>query len=271
MRNRRRVGWIVIAALLGFSCAPIFSPSLMPTLGPSSLSTAIARTAEAASAQTAAPSGAQPILSGPTLDANSLNTMIAQTADAAATQTAGLIPPTLTPSMTPFPTWTPTITPLPTHTFFITIPPTATKIKLPTPKPTATKKHGRGDGGGGGGGGKPQPYACKVSRVSPTDGTVIPPDTDFKAFWVVVNKASDWPGQGTDFVFDSGALIHSVSGYDFNHTVSGGDEVALPNDIGFPGGVDLRTPSQPGTYSTSWRLHIGNVYFCDMSLTIVVQ
>lgn len=269
MSNRRRVGWIVIAALLGFSCAPVLSPSLIPTLDPSSLSTAIALTADAASVQTVAVS--QPILAtpavamaGPTLDSNSLNTMIAQTAGAAATQTAGMIPRTLTPSITPFPTWTPTIVPSSTPTFLLSSLVTATKPKGSNPKgkPTPTHKVTV----------EPPPppvikFQCRVVDVAPANNSVIAPNTPFKAYWTVKNTGEHhWQKDSLDIIYDGGTIPHLTFGYDFSpyQYVPSGYTVPLP-------GVDLIAPSSPGTYTTMWKLHIAKISFCPMQLTIIVQ
>ncbi len=270
MSYRKRVGLILIATLLGFSCAPVFSPSLMPTLDPSALSTVIARTADAASAQTAAaPSGAQPVLatpalaSGPTLDSDSLNTMIAQTAGAAATQTAGLIPPTLTPSLTPFSTWTSTIVASPTPTFLLHSLPTATKPtgSNPKAKPTPTHKVTV----------EPPPvpeikYKCRVIGVSPANNSIFAPNTHFIAFWTVKNIGDYWLRGSLDIIYASGSILHQTNGYDFSPYpfVPTGYTVTLP-------GVDLIAPSAPGTYDTHWQLHIAKISFCDLYLRIIVQ
>ena len=268
MSNRRRVGWIVIAALLGFSCAPVLSPSLIPTLDPFSLSTAIALTADAASVQTAAVS--QPILAatpavanaGPTLDSDSLNTAIAQTAGAAATQTAGMIPLTLTPSITPFPSWTPTIVPSPTPTFLLRSLPTATLPKSnPKGKPTPTHKVTE----------EPPPvpeikFDCAVLGVAPANNSIVAPNTRFKAYWTVRNTGTHhWQRDSLDIIYAGGTILHTRDGYDFSPYpyVPSGYSVTLP-------GVDLIAPSSPGTYSTLWQLRIAKVSFCSMRLTIIV-
>ena len=270
MSNRRRVGWIVIAALLGFACAPVLSPSLIPTLDPFSLSTAIVLTADAASAQTAAASG--PILAatpaaanaGPTLDSNSLNTMIAQTAGAAATQTAGLIPPTLPPSSTLFPTWTATIIPSRTPTFLLSSLSTATKPKGTNPKKKPTPTHKVTV--------EPPPppvikFQCRVVDVAPANNSVIAPNTHFKAYWTVKNTGEHhWQKDSLDIIYGSGDIPHLTFGYDFGpfRYVPSGYTVTLP-------GVDLIAPSAPGSYTTLWQLRIAKVTFCPMRLNIVVQ
>jgi hypothetical protein len=268
---------ILMAAILGFSCAPVFSPALAPTLDPLSMSTAIALTAGAASVQTAAVAQpevqATPILaSGPTLDPNAMGTSIALTVEAAATQTAAMIPATLTPSVTSIPTETASITPSPTATFYLVIPKTSTPLKIDIPKATATKKKkggggGGDDGGGGGGGGgrgEKKVYGCSVKSVMPVNNIVIPPNTLFTAYWTVKNTDSNWDAHSVDLVPAGGNITYLVEGIDLVNTISGGTTLVLP-------GVPLLSPGIPGTYNTHWQLRRGSIGFCDMYLTIIVQ
>ena len=261
MRTKKRVWLIAVAALLGFACAPVLSPSMIPTLDPFSLSTAIALTAGAASGQTASVS--QPILNtpaaivaGPTLDAVSLNTMIAQTAGAAATQTAGLLPPKLTPSATLYPTWTPLVT-TPTAPFVVHLP--ATPTKPPTPRST---RSGSGDGGGD----YTSVYSCKELHVSPANSVILSPGQSFKTFWRVRNKGENWPGNSVYLVFWKGDIPHPADRYGpiSPYIISGGDTVDLP-------AVQMVAPPKPGVYTTSWQLSIDDIPFCGVNLTIIVR
>src|SRR5262249_43540152 len=116
----------------------------------------------------------------PTPIPGSLNLFIAQTAGAAATQTARLIPPTLTPSFTPYPTFTPPDTDTPSPTFiFILFTPTS-------------------GGGGGGGNGTTgtagSDFACSKLSKSPADGTQFSTGQKFTGSWKVKNSGTaDWP------------------------------------------------------------------------------
>lgn len=260
MSTKKRVWLIVVVALLGFACAPVLSPSLIPTLDPSSLSTAVALTAGAASVQTFAVS--QPLLNtparvaaGPTLDANSLNTMIAQTAGAAATQTAGMIPPTLTSTITPFPSWTPPNPSSPTMTFFVHLPATATKP--PTPRNT---------GSGGGGEDVTSIYSCRQLRVTPPDYSILSPGQNFQTTWLVKNRGANWPGNSVYISYWRGDIPYPVDRYGplSHYEISGGDTVRVAD-------IRMVAPSQPGIYTTTWMLSIDDMPFCGMSLTIIVQ
>ena len=274
MSNRKRIGMVLLIAMLGFSCAPTFSLASAPTLDPFSMGTAIAQTADAASAQTAAVAqpGIQssPVPGGPLLDQEAFNTSIAQTFEAAGTQTAALIPNTLTPTPTFLPTQTAVNTPSPTATFLLTIH-TATPFKLP--KPTATKKGHKGGGGGGGGGGDdgggdgggptPKAYSCSVVGVNPPNNTVVQAGTNFRVFWTVKNTASPWDINSVDLVYKGGDIPVRSYGYDLPFSVYTDFVVTLP-------GVDLTAPSKAGSYTTHWQLSRGARVVCDLYATILV-
>lgn len=233
------------------------------------MGTAIAQTADAASAQTAAaglglPSASveQIVAQGPTLDPQSLGTAIALTSDAAAAQTQALVPNTLTPSVTPFPTWTPSITPSPTNTFVITLPPT---FKVTIPHPSATKKpKAPGDNGGD----IVLPYECKQMRVTPKNETVLPKSTQFDVVWIIKNRGQNWPGGSARIEYVEGTLIPITNPDDLPvlspYIISGGDIVTLPT-------ISMKTPADPGTYETTWRVTVEYFPACDLRLTIVVQ
>ncbi|MBI3172487.1 MAG: hypothetical protein HYZ25_02110 [Chloroflexi bacterium] len=275
MSNKKRIGMILLIAVLGFSCAPTFSLASAPTLDPFSMSTAIAQTADAASMQTAAAVQpgvqASPVPGGPLLDQDAFNTSIAQTFEAAGTQTAALVPNTLTPTPTLLPTQTAIDTPSPTATFLLTIH-TSTPFKLP--KPTATKKGHKGGGGGGGGGGgdgggddgggpTPKAYSCSVVGMNPPNNTVVQAGTNFRVFWTVKNTASPWDINSVDLVYKGGDIPVRSFGYDLPFSVYTGFVVTLP-------GVDLTAPSKAGRYSTHWQLSRGARVVCDLYATIIV-
>ena len=102
----------------------------------------------------------------PTVNPGAVNTYIAQTVIAAGTRTAAAMP-----SLTPTPTLTPTQnTETPSPTFTATI---IFRLFTPTPLviPTFT-----GVSSSGGGDGRSANYACKVTKVSPANGSVFKPD-----------------------------------------------------------------------------------------------
>lgn len=259
MKRSRTRFWLIAAALFVFACSPVLAPQVVSTLDPSSLNTAIAGTAAAAAAGTAS-QGLQPVIpaapGGPVLDANGVNTAIALTAAAAGTQTAALIPPTLTPSYTPFPTWTASIVPSPTVTFIFRLP---TFTRTPRPAPTGTP-----DDGGGGGGGNGKNYSCRLLSVSPEPNTVMNRGQSFQAVWRVRNIDDDWLGTSTDLVFVEGTRFANQGRYDLGGRVNGGQDAVLPK-------VNMNAPTNAGKYTSIWYLQIGKEYFCRLPVTIEVR
>lgn len=197
----------------------------------------------------------------PTSDPNEINTIIAQTANAAATQTAAAMP-TFTPTATFTPTRpSPTSSPTATSTvIFILSTPTMQVV------PTFTFISGGGGGGGGGSGGDSSSanFACRILSVSPANGTSLNPNTDFDTTWSVKNTGQKtWDRNSVDFIYDSGAKINKVAGYDLPANVKPGETTSL--------GVDMVAPKNSGSYTTTWTLRVGQNNFCKMSLTINVK
>ena len=184
----------------------------------------------------------------PTVDPGAINTLIVGTANAAATQTAAVLPsPTQTP--TPVPTRN-TETPTPTATstvIFLFFSPT------PIVLPTFTASGSKSDN-----------YACQVMRVSPPNGTIFPPRQDFDAFWIVKNIGKrKWDRTSVDYIYSSGDKIHKISSYDLSANVASGGSLDL--------GVDMQAPKDPGIYTTTWIMRVGEKTFCPLNLTITVE
>jgi hypothetical protein len=186
---------------------------------------------------------ATPPAAPPTFDLLSLNTIIAQTAGAAATQTF-VLQPTLTPS--PTITRTPTEIPSSTPTFiFILFTPTLTP-PIPTLGPASAK------------------YACRVVSQIPADNVVMARGLPFVAHWQVMNIGTfGWDENSSDYRYASGDKLHKTSGFDFNQSVPTGGVINLV--------VEMKTPNDPGAYSTTWKIAVGKERFCPMNLTIVVN
>jgi hypothetical protein len=184
----------------------------------------------------------------PTLAPGALNTIVAQTAGAAATQTALVPPPTSTLIPTPTMLITTTATEIPSLTpTFVFVLVTATR-----PRPTATDSNEAAE------------YACDVLSQTPEDNVVYSPNTDFDVRWQVKNTGTkDWEADSTDYRFQTGAALHKNSIYDLYKTVPAGGIVDII--------VDMRAPSNPDTYSTTWYLRVGKTGFCSMRMTIVVR
>ena len=190
----------------------------------------------------------------PTVNPGAVNTYIAQTVSAAGTRTAAALPTlTFTPTLTPTQN---TETPSPTFTSTVIF-----RLSTPTPLviPTFT-----GVSSGGGGGTSSDNYACKVTKLTPANGTRFNPRDDFNAFWTVKNIGrKKWDRTSVDYVYSSGDKIHKISGYDMTSNVSVGESIDL--------GVDMQAPKNSGTYTTTWTMRSGSKTFCPMTLTIVVK
>jgi hypothetical protein len=180
----------------------------------------------------------------PTFDPNSINTFIVQTADAAATQTALMLPPTLTSTPTSLPTNTPADTATPTFVFLL-----PTLSLTPTPVTIVPSK---------------AEYACQIVSQSPQNDSTMAGGESFEAKWMVANVGTQmWDQNNTDYVYNGGDKLHKIAGYDFNTTVPSGRSVELV--------VSMQAPSNPGTYTTAWRIVVGKERFCPLNLTIIVN
>jgi hypothetical protein len=188
----------------------------------------------------------------PTLDPGAVNTFIAQTVVVASTRTAAALP-----SLTPSPSLTPTQnteTPEPTATntviFVLSSP---TPLVIPTFTLAST-----------GGGSSSDNYACRITKVSPANGSRFDSRDDFDAVWTVTNIGQkNWDRNSVDYLYSSGDKLHKVSGYDLSKSVKVGDSLDL--------GVDMQAPKNSGTYTTTWTMRSGDKKFCTMTLTIVVK
>lgn len=182
----------------------------------------------------------------PTFDPNSIGTSIVETANAAARQTARVLPPTLTPTPTTQPTKTPTETPLPTATFYFVV---ATITVPPTQIPLGTSNLA---------------YDCQILSQNPPNNTVFAKSSVFETRWLVANIGkSGWDRNNTDYRYFGGSRLHTNSIYDFDTSVSPGNTVELA--------VSMQSPSEAGTYSTTWKINVGKNEFCAMEVTIVVE
>jgi hypothetical protein len=198
--------------------------------------------------------GATPTLA-PTADLqateNALGTEVALTIVADLTQnappTATTAPPTEVP---PTDTPVPTEPPAPTATLTL-VPSTPTNTRIPaTLAPTNTPT--------------PASFTCSVEDQSPEFGDDFPPNADFDGRWVIENTGNEtWEAAAVDIRHVAGTEFHlDNDAYDL------GSDIA-PDDT-FTFVVDMRAPSSPGRYSTTWALVQGGSTLCTLALTIDV-
>ena len=182
----------------------------------------------------------------PTFDPNSINTVIAQTAGAAATQTARMLTPTFTPTVTSIPAQILITTEMPTVTFV---------FFLPTLTPTIVPIQPGSSG---------ERYECQIFSQTPAENSAMGKGQTFETRWLVANVGTDvWDKNSMDYRYVSGDKIHLAAAYDLDQSVSPGESTEIV--------VQMRAPTYSGTFSTRWRINIGNTQFCTMKLTIVVN
>jgi hypothetical protein len=179
-----------------------------------------------------------------TTDPNALVTAIAETANSAASQTALAVSPTPSLTETPPPTATLTATVTPT---FIYILPTWTH----SPTPIVPGSSGIA-------------YQCLLQSVSPENDTTFHAGDVFDVIWKVQNVGREvWRHTEVDLGYYRGDKFYIQQAFDFEKSVAPGGVIELI--------VPMKAPSQPGTYSTEWRLYHGNRAFCPLKLTIIVN
>jgi hypothetical protein len=125
--------------------------------------------------------------------------------------------------------------------------PTAAPTNAPTPSGTAT------------------PVICNsmnfISDVTITDGTELAPGQEFVKTWKVKNTASCTWTRGYTIIHAYGEKM-------------GGQTTALTEEV-LPGAeadisINLKAPTQPGTYSGYWRLSSNNGENFGTMLTVVI-
>jgi hypothetical protein len=194
----------------------------------------------------------------PTQPVGAVDTIVAGTYAAASTGTAVNTTPSLTP--TPLELFvasrTPTITPTGTATII---------FKIPT---VAFSSGAGGSGGSSGSGvvsyGPPPEFACKLIKVTPLLGARIAAGKKFNTTWQVTNQgASAWDANSVDYQYASGSRLHQQPLYDLPFSVPPGNTAYLV--------VAMQAPAKPGTYASTWVMHVSNQFFCKLDMKIVVR
>jgi len=116
---------------------------------------------------------------------------------------------------------------------------------------------------------RPAPgYECEVISRAPEDGTVLTAGTFFDVVWTIQNDTdSAWRQDTTDYRF--GEALNSVQmhtgdmDYDFMYSVEPGDSTTIV--------INMRAPTQAGTYGETWMITGGVTTICQFDVTIVVE
>ena len=236
-KRSRRILFSVAAALFMLACA-------LPSLGTKS--------------PTQSPQGLAPEL---------LGTSIAQTAAAAKTQTVIYMPPSLTPTLTPFPTGTQIeVTSAPTFLFAL---PTFPPLPTGTPIPGIIIQIPGGGSGNSAGTDSDSPFTgeewtCGIRTKNPPMNTVVERGASFYVTITLFNSGTKtWTNNGIDFVYTGGYRIEGTRIQDLPLTVAPGKEVKVKSLI--------IAPKKPDIYNIFWTLQVGNYKFCGMKYTFEVK
>jgi hypothetical protein len=187
----------------------------------------------------------------PTLAPGELEVIVAQTAARAASETAILIPPTPTMTLTPSPTVTASVTPSPTATFIFLLP---TLTLTPGSHPSGTAVSGPFNQG----------FSCKIISTDPPLNAVLSAGKLFNAHWIVLNDGTElWDSANMDYSHSNGLKMYvGDKARDLNESIASGETLDIV--------IEMKTPKASGPYTTVWKLHIGQEYFCPMTIRITV-
>lgn len=155
---------------------------------------------------------------------------------------------TLTPTVTasPEPTLSPTAEESPTPEATMSLTPTFL-FTLPSQTPTTTTQ-----------------FDCDLVMQSPANGAVLKPREHFTAGWKLQNTGTvSWNPGSVEFTYVAGTKMYQDPLVHLTYGVNPGDSTVLS--------VDMRAPVNSTTYTTSWALKVGKIYFCRVRLTIYVQ
>ncbi len=107
-------------------------------------------------------------------------------------------------------------------------------------------------------------FACQVNSQTPQNDSGMGRGEDFEARWQVSNIGQKaWDSDNADYRYTSGDKFHKVAIYDLNSSVPPGGNTEIV--------VAMKAPSDPGTYTTTWKITSGKTQFCTMNLTIIVN
>lgn len=108
-------------------------------------------------------------------------------------------------------------------------------------------------------------YNCKIESTSPAFGAKYPAGGDFDGHWVVSNTGNKaWDAANVDFLYINGTKMHQgADRIDLSKTVATKEKIDLI--------LDMLAPSTAGTYQETWALQTGNITYCYVTVSIVVE
>ncbi len=105
---------------------------------------------------------------------------------------------------------------------------------------------------------------CRLNSQSPIDGTKLEPRTDFTVRWDVTNTgAAAWEPGSVDLIYSGGTRMYFAPAIPLTQTVAPGQSTTLT--------VDMKALRNTSSYVTTWTLRRGDIYFCTLSVKILVQ
>ena len=189
-----------------------------------------------------------------TPESPSIGTIVAATHAAAQAQTAAAMPTTTLAPPTPLRARA-TSTLLPTATIFVFSSSTPRETSTPTATATATNvTSGSGT----------VLYSCDILGLSPENGVVVKPNEAFKWIWSIRNIGTvRWSSEETTARYSSGATYHVKKEVPLQSSINLGETGQFR--------INMKAPSAPGTYITTWSMRKGIHDFCYAKLVIVVR
>ncbi len=162
-------------------------------------------------------------------------------------------------------TWTPkppeptdvhiSATPIPTSTNFVLMTNTSNPGLTETPQPLIVEVTGT-----------PTAYKfyCNVSISKPLDGGPVEKGTDFDGRWEVTNEGTEtWADTQVQMRFIGGTKLQTKRDFiDLDHDVEPGDSISFL--------LDMRAPSEVGTYYATWGLMDDDITICHWTIAIRV-
>ena len=92
----------------------------------------------------------------------------------------------------------------------------------------------------------------------------------FTTIWEVQNAGDyHWDQNSVDYLYRGGAYLSAPPDPDLFDTHDIPKLVDPKKAVNLE--VEMQAPITPGSYTTTWMLHVGEKYFCTMRLTITVQ
>jgi hypothetical protein len=182
----------------------------------------------------------------PTYDPNSIHTIIVETANAALTQTALFTTPSSTPTATATFTHTPTETPTTVPTILILV--STPTVFVSTPQVSGTNDQ----------------FGCTILSQTPADGFGFSAGIEFTVTWQLLNSGkAPWSSANADLRYLSGQKMYVQRAYDLDNDV--------PPNGQYTASVQMKAPSEAGSYTTIWGLNTKDDQYCRMSISIQVQ